>query len=147
MAHISSCPSLACIYLYQSTHNIIHKSYLKFRCTRYFHHTRCLVKYTSAPFSSLAPTDDFPPASLYTLYHGLYIFTGVSPAHQCACPTTFASKYRSVLDGSRTTSSDKPSNIYGQVQSRPEYTLNTCKTPQMLHYSPPAQTCSTQGAI
>ena len=31
----------------------------------------------------------------------------VSPAHQCACPTTFASKYRSVLDGSRTTSSDK----------------------------------------
>ena len=35
MAHISSCPSLAYIYLYQSTHNIIHKSYLKFRCTRY----------------------------------------------------------------------------------------------------------------
>ena len=26
MAHISSCPSLAYIYLYQSTHNIIHKS-------------------------------------------------------------------------------------------------------------------------
>ena len=27
--------------------------------------------------------------------------------HQCACPTTFASKYRSALDVSRTTSSDK----------------------------------------
>ena len=31
----------------------------------------------------------------------------VSPAHQCACLITFVSKYRSVLDGSRTTSSDK----------------------------------------
>ena len=30
-----------------------------------------------------------------------------SSGHQCTCPTTFAFKYRSALDGSRTTSSDK----------------------------------------
>ena len=34
MAHILSCPSLAYIYVYQSTHNIIYKSYIQFRCTR-----------------------------------------------------------------------------------------------------------------
>ena len=42
MAHISSCPSLAYIYLYQSTHNIIHKSYLKIQVheiTYYTSHT------------------------------------------------------------------------------------------------------------
>ena len=35
------------------------------------HNTLCLVVYTSAPFSSLAPTDDLPPAPLYTVYRGL----------------------------------------------------------------------------
>ena len=89
---------------------------------------------TSASSKGPARTDLLPPASLYrgliaggqlyTPYHGRRInctqrlrsrispacstsSPPVSPAHQCACPTTFASKYRYVLGGSRTTSSDK----------------------------------------
>ena len=79
MAHISSCPSLAYIYLYQSTHYIIYNSYPSFRCTL------CLLKYTSASFSSLAPTDDSRRTlSIYIiLFYPDHMPAGICPWPHC----------------------------------------------------------------
>ena len=65
--------SISGIYLLISIHTLYHSqvlSLIQVHEITYFHHTLCLVKYTSALFSSLAPTDHFPPASPYTPYHG-----------------------------------------------------------------------------
>ena len=110
MAHISSCPSLAYIYLYQSTHYIIYNFYPSFRCTL------CLLKYsllrsaawhqlTTPAGPSLYISYYFTPTTcrrafvrgliagghLYTPYHGHWsagnctqrLRTGTSPT----CPT------------------------------------------------------------
>ena len=118
--------SISGIYLLISIHTLYHSqvlSLIQVHEITYFHHTLCLLKYTSAPFSSLAPTDNFPPASPYTPYHlggqtvpsvielghrrrALHLPPADQSGHQCACPTTFPSRYISALDGSRT-SSDK----------------------------------------
>ena len=50
-----------------------------------------------------------------------------SPAHQCAWSATLHLNIDLSLTVLRTTSPDKYRNIYGQVQSRPECTPNTCK--------------------
>ena len=139
MAHISSCPSLAYLYIYQSTRYIILKSYRKrdniFYITQYISLNIRLL--SSAAWHQLAPYRQTLSISIiYSLpwtvasasAHIMDSGRGqtvpsvldlgyspacpaslpvVYPAHQCACPTTFASIYRSVLDGLRTTSPDK----------------------------------------
>ena len=53
--------SISGIYLLISIHTLYHLQVLSFIQVHeitYFHHTLCLLKYTSASFSSLAPTDD-----------------------------------------------------------------------------------------
>ena len=53
--------SISGIYLLISIHTLYHSLVLSFTQVHeitYFHHTLCLLKYTSASFSSLAPTDD-----------------------------------------------------------------------------------------
>ena len=62
--------SISGIYLLISIHTYYHSqvlSLIQVHEITFFHHTLCLVKYTSASFSSLAPTDDFPPAILYSI--------------------------------------------------------------------------------
>ena len=75
--------SISGIYLPISIHTLYHSqvlSLIQVHEITYFHHTLCFLKYTSAPFSSLAPTDDFPPASPYTPYHGLWSADKLYPA-------------------------------------------------------------------
>ena len=81
--------SISGIYLLISIHTLYHSqvlSLIQVHEITYFHHTLCLLKYTSAPFSSLAPTDDFPPASPYAPYHTQRLRTRTSPA----CSTSSA---------------------------------------------------------
>ena len=53
--------SISGIYLLISIYTLYHSlvlSFIQVHEITYFHHTLCLLKYTSAVFSSLAPTDD-----------------------------------------------------------------------------------------
>ena len=79
MAHISSCPSLAYIYLY---HSLV-LSFIQVHEITYFHHTLCLLKYTSAVFSSLAPTETPAGPSLYI---ACSFTAGDMPAGNCLWP-------------------------------------------------------------
>ena len=127
--------SISGIYLPISIHTLYHSLVLSLTQVHeitYFHHTLCLLKYTSASFSSLAPTDDSRwTLSIYIIFFyldhmpvGIFSVTSL-PADNCTqrlrtgtsptCPISSA-------DYSRTTSSDKKHNIHGQVQSRPGYT-------------------------
>ena len=70
--------SISGIYLLISIHTLYHSLVLSLYLVHeitYFHHTLCLLKYTSAAFSSLAPTDDSRRTlSIYTMffYHRRY---------------------------------------------------------------------------
>ena len=67
------------IYLLISIHTLYHSqvlSLIQVHEITYFHHTLCLLKYTSAPFSSLAPTDSSRRTlsisiTFFTVYRGL----------------------------------------------------------------------------
>ena len=66
--------SISGIYLLISIHTLYHSqvvSLIQVHEITYFNHTLCLLKYTSAPFSSLAPTD----SSRRTLSISIIFFT------------------------------------------------------------------------
>ena len=128
MAHISSCPSLVYIYLYQSTRisftSPILNSGARDNIFYFTHYVSSNIHLLPSAVWHRLTTFRRPLSILYIMDSGRRTnctqrprsrispacstsSPAVSPAHQCACPTTFASKYRSVLDGSRTTSSDK----------------------------------------
>ena len=70
--------SISGIYLLISIHTLYHSqvlSLIQVHEITYFHHTLCLLKYTSAPFSSLAPIDSSRRTlsiyiTLFTVYRG-----------------------------------------------------------------------------
>ena len=140
MAHILSCPSLAYIYVYQSTHNTIFNSGARDNIFHKSHNTLFLVVYTSALFGSLAPTHDLPPAPLS---RGLGAGGQTAPrvldigyrrrarhlrrrqvrrtgAHQCACLTTFnpnITLYSSAREQKPQTSNTISNGKYNPVRS------------------------------
>ena len=140
--------SISGIYLLP-IHTLYHSQVLsltlKVHEITYFHHTLCLLKYTSAPFSSLAPTDDFPPASPYIPYRGLWSADKLYPASPIwdisgvlyISPDISAhvqqplllniDLHSTVLEQQVQTSNIISTDKY----TPPGYTLNTCKTPQM----------------
>ena len=73
-------------YLLISIHTLYHSLVLSFIqvCEiTYFHHTLCLLKYTSASFSSLAPTDDSRRTlSIYIIF----FYPDHMPASICPWP-------------------------------------------------------------
>ena len=148
MAHISSCPSQAYIYLYINPHIISFTSPILHSGAR----DNIFPSHIMSPQIYVCFVQQLPPDPLY-IYHillprphaGGHLSVASLPAgicilhimdigrraivpsvfelghrrralhlppaeqsgHQCTCPTTFPSKYRSALDYSRTTSSDK----------------------------------------
>ena len=112
-----------------------------------FHITQYVSsKYTSALVNSLPPTDYFPPASPYTSYQGhcrwanctQRLRSSTSPAYSTSSaggsmrisahvqqPSPLNIDLHLTVREQQVQTSNH--NIYGQVQSRPEYTPNTCK--------------------
>ena len=80
--------SISGIYLLISIHTLYHSLVLSFTQVHeiiYLHHTLCLVKYTSASFSSLAPTDDSRRTlSIYIIFfYPNHVPAGICPWPHC----------------------------------------------------------------
>ena len=76
--------SISGIYLLISIRTLYHSqvlSLIQVHEITYFHHTLCILKYMSAPFSSLAPTDN----SRRTLYIYIIFFTAATCRRAFVC--------------------------------------------------------------
>ena len=163
--------SISGIYLLISILTLYHSqvlSLIQVHEITYFHHTLCLVKYTSALFGSLAPTDYFPPASPYAPYHGLWSADNCTQRPRSrispACSTSSAGGSARRISAHVQQPSLLNIDLHSTVREQQVQTSNTISTDKYdpvrsIHQThakhlkcyttppPPAQTCSKQGAI